>query len=132
MKRFIYYTLICCAAIALGACTHTDELDSIQTGDGQITITTLLGDQVATRAADTNVERTVKHIDVFVVKSDGDGAGSVVHYERSAVGNNNGAAEDGAGTLTLSVSCFQPLKCLCPPNFLLLLPSPSSLCPVVS
>ena len=28
MKRFIYYTLICCAAIALGACTHTDELDS--------------------------------------------------------------------------------------------------------
>lgn len=103
MKRFIYYTLICCAAIALGACTHTDELDSIQTGDGQITITTLLGDQVATRAADTNVERTVKHIDVFVVKSDGEGAGSVVHYERSAVGNNNGAAEDGAGTLTLSV-----------------------------
>lgn len=100
MKRFIYYTLICCAAIALGACTHTDELDSIQTGDGAITITTLLGDQVATRSADTNVERSVKHIDVFVVKSSD---GEVVHYERSTAGNNSGAAEDGAGTLTLSV-----------------------------
>ena len=100
MKRFIYYTLICCATIALGACNHTDELDSIQADGGQITITTLLGDQVATRAADTEVERTVTHIDIFVVKSDD---GSVAHYERSSVGNGNGAAEDGAGQLTLSV-----------------------------
>ena len=104
MKRFIYYTLICCASVALGACSHTDELDSIQNEGGKITIATSLGDQVVTRAADTNVERKVKHIDVFVVKSDGTDAGSIVHYERSTQGNNNGASDDGAGSLTLSIS----------------------------
>ena len=104
MKRFIYNTLLCCAAIALGACSHTDELDSIQNDGGKISITTSLGDLVTTRSEDSSVERTVKHIDVFVVKSEGTDAGAVVHYERSTQGNNGGAADSGAGTLTLSIS----------------------------
>lgn len=103
MKRFLYYTLLCCASVALGACTHSDELDSIQMDGGKITISTSLDGQVVTRAADNAIERTVKHIDVFVVKSEGSDAGSVVHYERSANGNNGGSAADGAGKLTLSI-----------------------------
>ena len=103
MKRFLYYTLLCCASVALGACTQSDELDSIQMDGGKITISTSLDGQVVTRAADNAIERTVKHIDVFVVKSEGSDAGSVVHYERSTNGNNGGSAADGAGQLTLSI-----------------------------
>ncbi|MBQ1227548.1 MAG: hypothetical protein IIX79_05620 [Alistipes sp.] len=102
MKRFIYYTLLCCVALAMGACSHTDELESINMGDGMIKISTSPSSMELVRSADNSLERKVTHIDVFVVKSEGADAGQIVHYERNTSGNN-ASAEDGAGTISLRV-----------------------------
>ncbi len=102
MKRFIYYTLLCCVALAAVACSHTDELESINTGDGLIKISTSFSSLELTRAADNSLERNVTHIDLFVVKSEGTDAGQIVHYERNTTGND-ASAEDGAGTISLTV-----------------------------
>lgn len=103
MKRFIYYTLLCCVALTAYSCSHSDELDGIKSDDGRIVISTSLASSEITRAADTSVERTVSHIDIFAVKSEGANVGKIVHYERNTVGNNSGSAENGAGELTLNV-----------------------------
>ena len=105
MKRFAYY-IICCSLVALFSCTH-DDIDEVLTpvGDGKITIQSTLDDMAITRAAegevdDTNPERTITHIDIFAI----DQSGNIDYYERNTTGNNEGAAVDGAGVLTLSVS----------------------------
>ena len=102
MKRFAFY-ITCCSLVALFSCTH-DDIDEVFTpvGDGKITIQSTLDDMAITRATvdDTNPERTITHIDVFAI----DESGNIDYYERNTTGNNNGAAEDGAGRLTLSVS----------------------------
>lgn len=103
MKRFIYFTLLCCVAFALGACNHSEELELQNEGEGYIVISTSLAAAEYTRAADNAVERTVNHIDIFVVKSEGADAGDIVHYERNFSGNNSGSAVDGSGSLTLTV-----------------------------
>lgn len=105
MKRFAYY-IACCSLVALFSCTHDDVYEVLTpVGDGRITIQSTLDDMAITRAAegevdDTNPERTITHIDVFAIDKDG----NVAYYERNTTGNNNGAAEDGAGTLTLQVA----------------------------
>lgn len=70
------------------------------TGDGRITIQSTLDDMLLTRATDSPAERTVTHIDVFAV----DASGKIAYYERNTTGNNSGADEQGAGTLTLNVA----------------------------
>lgn len=105
MKRFAYY-IACCSLVALFSCTHDDVYEVLTpVGDGRITIQSTLDDMAITRAAegevdDTNPERTITHIDVFAIDKDD----KVAYYERNTTGNNNGAAEDGAGTLTLQVA----------------------------
>lgn len=105
MKRFAYY-IACCSLVALFSCTHDDVYEDLTpVGDGRITIQSTLDDMAITRAAegevdDTNPERTITHIDVFAIDKDG----NVAYYERNTTGNNNGAAEDGAGTLKLQVA----------------------------
>ena len=86
----------------MGACSHTDELESINMGDGMIKISTSPSSMELVRSADNSLERKVTHIDVFVVKSEGADAGQIVHYERNTSGNN-ASAEDGAGTISLRV-----------------------------
>lgn len=83
------------------ACTR-DEVDEglMPTGDGRITIQSTLDDMLLTRATDSPAERTVTHIDVFAV----DASGNIAYYERNTTGNNSGADEQGAGTLTLNVA----------------------------
>ena len=102
MKRFAFY-ITCCSLVALFSCTH-DDIDEVFTpvGDGKITIQSTLDDMAITRATvdDTNPERTITHIDVFAI----DESGNIDYYERNTTGNNKGAAVDGAGKLTLSVS----------------------------
>ena len=102
MKRFAFY-ITCCSLVALFSCTH-DDIDEVFTpvGDGKITIQSTLDDMAITRATvdDTNPERTITHIDVFAI----DESGNIDYYERNTTGNNNGAAVDGAGKLTLGVS----------------------------
>ena len=105
MKRFAYY-ITCCSLVALFSCTH-DDIDEVFTpvGDGKITIQSTLDDMAITRAAEGEVydsipERTITHIDVFAI----DESGNIDYYERNTTGNNNGAAVDGAGKLTLGVS----------------------------
>ena len=105
MKRFAYY-IACCSLVALFSCTHDDVYEVLTpVGDGRITIQSTLDDMAITRAAegevdDTNPERTITHIDVFAIDKDD----NVAYYERNTTGNNNGAAEDGAGTLKLQVA----------------------------
>ena len=102
MKRFAYY-IACCSLVALFSCTH-DDIDEVlaPVGDGKITIQSTLDDMVITRAEvdDTTPERTITHIDIFAI----DESGNIDYYERNVTGNNEGNAENGAGTLTLGVS----------------------------
>lgn len=103
MKRFSIY-IICCSLLALFACAHDDiELPQGPVGNGKITIKPSLDNMVITRAtvADSEKERTITHIDVFAVNAS---TGSIAYYERSTVGNNNGSAVDGAGSLVLNVA----------------------------
>ena len=87
--------------VTLCACSH-DDIDDVvgPVGNGKITIAASLDDMVITRAADTQAERTVEHIDVFAVDVDG----NIDYYERNSTGNNSGDLEDGAGKLTLSAA----------------------------
>lgn len=100
MKRFVYYIALL-PLVALCACSH-DDIDDVvgPVGNGKITIAASLDDLVITRAADTQAERTVEHIDVFAV----DASGNIDYYERNTMGNNGGSAEDGAGKLTLNAA----------------------------
>ena len=104
MKRFLHY-ITCCSLLALVACTHDDiELPQGPVGDGRITIQSSLDNMVITRAtvADSEKERTVEHIDIFVVNK---ATGVIAYYERNtSSGNNSGSATNGAGTLTLNVA----------------------------
>lgn len=102
MKRFAYYIALL-PLVALCGCSH-DDIDEITAiGNGKIVIESKLDNMHITRAdiADTSKERTVEYIDVFAV----DANGNIAYYERNtSSGNNGGAAEDGAGTLTLNVA----------------------------
>ncbi|MBE6199682.1 MAG: DUF1566 domain-containing protein [Rikenellaceae bacterium] len=100
MKRFVYYIALL-PLVTLCACSH-DDIDDVvgPVGNGKITIAASLDDMVITRAADTQAERTVEHIDVFAVDVDG----NIDYYERNSTGNNSGDLEDGAGKLTLSAA----------------------------
>lgn len=100
MKRFVYYIALL-PLVTLCACSH-DDIDDVvgPVGNGKITIAASLDDMVITRAADTQAERTVEHIDVFAVDADG----NIDYYERNSTGNNSGASEDGEGKLTLSAA----------------------------
>lgn len=99
MKRFVYYIALL-PLVTLCACSH-DDIDDVvgPVGNGKITIAASLDDMVITRAADTQAERTVEHIDVFAVDADG----NIDYYERNSMGNNSDAS-DGAGKLTLSAA----------------------------
>ena len=100
MKRFVYYIALL-PLVTLCACSH-DDIDDVvgPVGNGKITIAASLDDMVITRAADTQAERTVEHIDVFAVDADD----NIDYYERNSTGNNSGASEDGEGKLTLSAA----------------------------
>lgn len=100
MKRFVYYIALL-PLVTLCACSH-DDIDDVvgPVGNGKITIAASLDDMVITRAADTQAERTVEHIDVFAVDADG----NIDYYERNSTGNNSGDLEDGEGKLTLSAA----------------------------
>ncbi|MBQ8543834.1 MAG: hypothetical protein IJ434_01560 [Alistipes sp.] len=100
MKRFVYYIALL-PLVTLCACSH-DDIDDVvgPVGNGKITIAASLDDMVITRAADTQAERTVEHIDVFAVDADD----NIDYYERNSTGNNSGASEDGTGKLTLSAA----------------------------
>ncbi|MBR5877650.1 MAG: hypothetical protein IKZ11_03715, partial [Alistipes sp.] len=102
MKRFLFYTIIGCVALALGSCSESEQLESYNSGGDYIRISTSMGAVKVTRAEDNAVERKVEHIDIFVVSKEGTTAGEVVHYERNTTPNDSASA-DGEGSLTLTV-----------------------------
>lgn len=86
--------------ISLAGCNHDEILGEEEPAGNAIVIKASLDNMALTRAgstvADNAAERTVTHLDIFVVYDSGENKGNIAYYERNDSNNNNGSAEDGA------------------------------------
>lgn len=90
MKRIIYNTIACCAALlAFAACEHTDDLSGAGGGSGAILINLSSGDMSRADAepATFDFEKRVDHLDVLIFKDEDD---TKAWHERITTGSTTG------------------------------------------
>lgn len=87
MKGLVNYILYALLLMTVVSCNELDGLDTPSNNDGNKIILDFSTGTVASRAADTDMESAVSHLDIFIFNGDDE---KLFHYERISVSSSRG------------------------------------------